>query len=114
MHALRRKCRFKVWWRRSTVSCHRAHHSLAIFIHRLSLNGTRYTGVPVTKLGELCELILSQPGMGVARLDVAGNVQSLPVDNYVIYYEQNDSTLSVLRVWHTAQDPASLTIDPVE
>ena len=66
----------------------------------------------ISKLREVCELIASQPGMGVDRPDVAADVQSFPVDHYVIYYELHGSTLNVLRVWHAAQDPKSLAVKP--
>lgn len=66
----------------------------------------------LSKLRGLCELIANQPEMGVNRPDVADGVQSFPVDSHVIYYEHDDSTLFVLRVWHTAQNPASFTLRP--
>jgi toxin ParE1/3/4 len=65
----------------------------------------------IAKLRDLCELIASQPEMGIARSDVAIDVRSFPVDNYVIYYEKHDSSVRILRVWHTAQDPVSFAID---
>ena len=58
----------------------------------------------ISRLQEICELIASQPGMGVDRPDITKGVRSFPVDRYVIYYEQHGPTLYVLRVWHTAQD----------
>jgi toxin ParE1/3/4 len=64
----------------------------------------------ISKLQALCELIASQPNMGVDRPDIAKGVRSFPVDRYVIYYEKHGLTLSILRVWHTAQDPKSLSI----
>ena len=64
----------------------------------------------ISKLQAICELIASQPDMGVNRSDIAKGVRSFPVDRYVIYYEQYGPTLSVLRVWHTAQDPKSLSV----
>ena len=64
----------------------------------------------ISKLQGICELIASQPDMGMDRPDIARAVRSFPVDRYVIYYEQNGATLSVLRVWHTAQDPKSLSV----
>jgi toxin ParE1/3/4 len=64
----------------------------------------------VSKIRDLCELIASQPEMGVARDDIARNVRSFPVDNYVIYYENSDSSLWILRVWHSSQNPAALSI----
>ena len=64
----------------------------------------------ISKLQAICELIASQPDMGVNRPDIAKGVRSFPVDRYVIYYEHFSPTLSVLRVWHTAQDPESLSV----
>ncbi len=64
----------------------------------------------ISKLQAICELIASQPDMGLNRPDIAKGVRSFPVDRYVIYYEHYGPTLSVLRVWHTAQDPKSLSV----
>ncbi len=64
----------------------------------------------ISKLQAFCELIASQPDMCLNRPDIAKAVRSIPVDRYVIYYEHYGSTLSVLRVWHTAQDPKSLSV----
>ncbi len=64
----------------------------------------------ISKLQAICELIASQPDMGVDRPDIAKGVHSFPVDRYVIYYEHCGPMLSVLRVWHTAQDPKSLSV----
>ena len=63
----------------------------------------------ILRLQAICELIASQPNMGVDRPDIAKGVRSFPVDRYVIFYEQHGSTLSILQVWHTAQDPKSLS-----
>lgn len=67
--------------------------------------------VYISKIREHCGLIASQPGMGVNRSDIEDNIRSFPVDSYVIYYEQHDSSIRILRVWHTAQDPVSFRID---
>jgi len=64
----------------------------------------------VSKIRDLCELIASQPEMGVARYDIAQEVRAFPVDNYVIYYEDSDSSLLILRVWHSSQNPAALGV----
>ena len=64
----------------------------------------------ISKSQAICELIASQPDMGLNRPDIANGVRSFPVDRYVIYYEHYGPTLSVLRVWHTAQDPKSLSV----
>ena len=65
----------------------------------------------IANLQAICELISDQPAMGVERPEIAHGVRSFPVDNYVIYYEQSGSTLSVLRVWHAGRDPHSLSLD---
>jgi len=65
----------------------------------------------ISRLQTICELIAGQPDMGVDRPDIAEGVRSFPVDRYVIYYEQHDSSLSVLRIWHSAQDPKALSIN---
>ena len=72
--------------------------------------GLNHADEYISKLQAICELIASQPDMGLNRPDIAKGVRSFPVDRYVIYYEQYDPMLSVLRVWHTAQDPKSLSV----
>ena len=65
----------------------------------------------ISKLQEICELIAVQPAMGVDRPDIADGVRSFPVDHYTIFYEQHRRTISVLRVWHAARDPLTLSDD---
>ena len=64
----------------------------------------------IARIRDLCELIASQPEMGVARDDVADGVRSFPVHNYVIFYEDVESSLRILRLWHTSQDRVTLDI----
>ena len=64
----------------------------------------------ISRLQEICVLLAGQPDMGVDRQDIAMGVRSFPVDRYVVYYEQHGPVLSVLRVWHTARDPETLSI----
>lgn len=70
--------------------------------------GTDAADACVEKIRDLCELIAHQPEMGVVRDDVANDVRSFPVDSLVIYYENTDSSLRILRVWHSSQDPTRL------
>ena len=65
----------------------------------------------ISKLQEICELIAVQPAMGVDRPDIADGVRSFPVDHDTIFYEQHRRTISVLRVWHAARDPLTLSVD---
>ncbi len=65
----------------------------------------------ISRLQEICELIADQPTMGLDRPDIAEGVQSFPVDHYIIFYEQHERGISVLRVWHAAQDPPTFSVD---
>lgn len=64
----------------------------------------------VEKLQSTCELIAEQPGLGVARPDIAEGVRAIAFDNYIIYYEAIDGGIAVLRVWHAARDPAGFEL----
>lgn len=66
----------------------------------------------ISRLQQICELIADQPEVGVARPDIADGIRSFPVDNTIIYYEMHERTLPVLRVWHAARDPLTLSVDP--
>jgi len=65
----------------------------------------------ISRLQEICELIADQPAMGLDRPDIAKGVQSFPVDHYIIFYEQHERGISVLRGWHAAQDPLTFSVD---
>jgi plasmid stabilization system protein ParE len=65
----------------------------------------------ISRLQEICKLIADQPAMGLDRPDIAEGVQSFPVDHYIIFYEQHERGISVLRVWHSAQDPLTFSVD---
>jgi len=65
----------------------------------------------ISKWQEICELIAVQPAMGVDRPDIADGVRSFAVDHYTIFYEQHRRTISVLRVWHAARGPLTLSVD---
>jgi toxin ParE1/3/4 len=83
---------------------------IEVWLQAADVGGTQRADEYISRLQSICELIASQPNMSVDRPDIAMGVRSFPVDRYVIFYEQHGSTLSVLRVWHTAQDPKSLSI----
>ena len=65
----------------------------------------------ISRLQEICELLAGQPEMGLDRPDIAASVRSFPVDKYVIFYEQHDETIAVLRISHAAQDPLTFSLD---
>ena len=61
----------------------------------------------IDRLQEASVLIAENPLIGSDRADIAEGVRSFAVDDYVIYYERNETGVTVLRVWHSARDPAS-------
>ncbi len=65
----------------------------------------------ISRLQKICELIADQPAMGLDRTDIADGVQSFAVDHYIIFYEQHQRGISVLRVWHAARDPVTFSVD---
>ena len=83
---------------------------IAVWLQVAADGGLNRADDYISKLQAICELLASQPDMGVNRPDIAKGVRSFPVDRYVIYYEHFGPKLSVLRVWHTAQDPESLSV----
>jgi toxin ParE1/3/4 len=48
----------------------------------------------------------SHPEMGRSRDEIKFGVRSHPVDNYVIYYRETRTHVSVLHVIHGARDPS--------
>ena len=83
---------------------------IAVWLQVAADGGLNRADDYISKLQAICELLASQPDMGVNRPDITKGVRSFPVDRYVIYYEHFGPKLSVLRVWHTAQDPESLSV----
>lgn len=59
------------------------------------------------RIYHVCSLIADNPEMGVNRNELRDDVQSFPVENHVVFYVAQDKGITVLRVWPSAQDPAS-------
>jgi len=59
----------------------------------------------------VCSLIADNPGMGVGRNEIKDGVRSFPVENHVIFYTAKAKGIAVLRVWPSAQDPATFVMD---
>jgi toxin ParE1/3/4 len=51
-----------------------------------------------------CQLLATQPGMGRRRPELAANVRSFPVGQYIIFYREVPEGIQVLRVLHGARD----------
>ena len=59
----------------------------------------------------VCSLIADNPEMGVIRNEIKDGVRSFPVENHVIFYTSKAKGIAVLRVWPSAQDPATIVMD---
>ena len=51
-----------------------------------------------------CRLLSTMPDMGRDRSDLAPNLRSLPVGDYIIFYRPADDGIIVIRVIHGARD----------
>jgi toxin ParE1/3/4 len=55
-------------------------------------------------IDEKCRLLAQMPEMGRKRPDLAPDLRSLPVSNYVIFYRPVSGGIQVIRVLHGARD----------
>jgi len=53
---------------------------------------------------EKCHLIASSPRMGTERSELAPDVRSFPVGNYVIFYRQSKAGIEVARILSGSRD----------
>ena len=51
-----------------------------------------------------CQLLARMPELGRKRPDLARELRSLPVGNYVIFYRPMDDGIQVIRVLHGVRD----------
>ncbi len=56
------------------------------------------------KLGDKFKLIATLPLMGRARHELAADLRSFPFGRNVIFYEQIDDRIDIVRVLHSARD----------
>ena len=56
------------------------------------------------KIEEKCQLCAFQPRMGELRGDLALDVRSFPVENFVVIYKPHPEGIVVLLVVHSARD----------
>ncbi len=59
-------------------------------------------------MNETFELLAASPFMGRARPELAPNLRSFPVGNYVIFYRPLRDGIEVVRVLSAARDTPSL------
>lgn len=62
------------------------------------------------RIHHVCALIADNPAMGIERDELRDGVRSFPVENHVIFYAAKDKGIMVLRIWPSAQDPATFVM----
>ncbi len=62
----------------------------------------------VSDLREQCILLSKQPGLGVARADLAENLRMLPFSRYLIFFSETKSGILIERVLHSARNLSPL------
>jgi toxin ParE1/3/4 len=55
-----------------------------------------------------CQLLATMPQMGRSRADLAPNLRSLPVGDYIIFYRPASDGIALIRVLHGARDLETL------
>ncbi|MCF6300267.1 MAG: type II toxin-antitoxin system RelE/ParE family toxin [Proteobacteria bacterium] len=65
-----------------------------------TINADRF----IDKLTEKYHWLTEFPEAGVKRDDLASNLQSFPVDRYMLYYKSTDKTLEIVRVLHSSRN----------
>ena len=58
----------------------------------------------------VCSLVPDNPEMGVDREELGDCVRSFLIENHVIFYVANVEGITVLRIWPSAQDPATFIL----
>ncbi|MDD5056254.1 MAG: type II toxin-antitoxin system RelE/ParE family toxin [Sideroxydans sp.] len=61
----------------------------------------------VNELRQQCALLLEQPGLGIARPDLAEDLRQLPFGRYLIFFSETDCGILVERVLHSARNISS-------
>lgn len=56
------------------------------------------------RIDETCQSLAAMPGMGRPRPELAPQLRSLPVGNYVVFYLPMADGIEIVRVLHGARD----------
>ena len=56
----------------------------------------------VIELRQQCTLLVEQPGLGVAKPDLAADLRQIPYERYLIFFSETDAGILVERVLHSA------------
>lgn len=68
----------------------------------------------VNELRQQCALLVKQPGLGVARSDLAEGLRQLPYERYLIFFSESDPGILVERVLHSARNLPQQFAEPFE
>lgn len=82
---------------------------LAAWLH-IATNNPVAADEYLDRIHHVCSLIADNPTMGVDRDELGDGARSFPVENHVIFYVEKDAGITVLRVWPSAQDPATFAL----
>ena len=61
----------------------------------------------IDEIVERFDLLSRYPGAGRLREDIAPEIRSFPVQNYIIYYSQETARVLIARVLHGSRDQQS-------
>ena len=62
----------------------------------------------VDKLYDTGILLAENPGIGTERPDLMDELQSFPVDHYILFYRRKNDNIEMIRVLHASRDVYSL------
>ena len=60
------------------------------------------------RIEQICAVIAASPEIGRLREELAPNLRSFPVEQYVVFYVRTQGGVEVVRVLHGARDLPSL------
>jgi len=65
-----------------------------------TINADRF----IDKLTKKYHWLTEFPEVGVVRNDLVKNIQTFPVDKYMLYYKTTDKTLELVRILHGSRN----------
>lgn len=86
----------------------RAHLDLIEIALHIAQENPSAAGRWLDKIGGACAMLASMPKLGRKRPDIASQLRSFPLGNYVIFYPPVPEGIQVLRVLHGARDTRAL------
>lgn len=81
-----------------------AHLDLVEIAFRIAENNPQAADRWLDIIDEKCQLLASMPELGRKRPDLAPELRSLAVGNYVVFYRPMKDCIQVIRVLHGARD----------